>query len=125
VSRSITSTTRRQGFVGPDEPFLHEWSQTLPADARVGFSILNLTGQTVRYLQRWDSDRSTIQYLPHGKRGLLNFLASLTILRNCTVTEVPFEVQLDRNQMQKRGAVKLLLVSLLCLCFPRVPPLNH
>lgn len=104
--RSTVSTNRRQGFVGLDEPFLHEWSQTLPADARVGFSVLNLTGQTIRYLQRWESGRSTISYIAHGKRGMLNFLASLTILKNCAVAEVPFEVQLDHFQRRNKQAVR-------------------
>jgi hypothetical protein len=53
---------------------------------KVGFSLYNLTGQPLRYLQQWEGGVKTIQYLDDGQRGLLNFIASTTLVRNNQVS---------------------------------------
>ena len=78
-------------YAAPATCIKHVFSAPLQDDTKVGFSIENLTGQPLRYLQRWENGRKTIQYLDHGQRGLLNFLASTTVLRN----NKPYTVQLD------------------------------
>ena len=77
----------------------HVFSAPLKENTKVGFSIENLTGQSLRYLQRWENGRKTIQYLEHGQRGLLNFLASTTVLRN----NKPHTVQLDDTDTDTNG----------------------
>jgi hypothetical protein len=87
VSRrwSITST------IGDVE---HIETAPLDQNARVGFSIQNLTGYPIRYLQTWeDGNRMTVQYLQHGERGLLNFIASKTIIRDNEILEESFSSQ--------------------------------
>lgn len=64
---------------------------------RVGFSIHNLTGQPVRYLQQWEGGVKTVQYLNNGERGLLNFVASTTLIRNNLIVEETFNVQMEKN----------------------------
>lgn len=75
----------------------HRGGSSLDPKVRVGFSILNLTGQPVRYLQRWEGGKRSVQYINHGERGLLNFVASQTLIRNSKVVEETFGLQLDRN----------------------------
>jgi hypothetical protein len=66
----------------------------LPSAARVGFAILNLTGYPIRYFQVWENGSiRTIQYLDSGQRGLLNFIASKTLMRDNEIIEVQFDVQ--------------------------------
>lgn len=60
---------------------------------RVGFSILNLTGQPVRYLQHYGDGRNVIQYINDGERGLLNFVATQSLLKNNKPVEESFDVQ--------------------------------
>ena len=78
--------------------YLHLQSGALSSALRVGFSIYNLTGQAVRYLQQWEGGRRTIQYINDRERGLLNFIASYTSIRNGSAVEVPFDVQLDKGE---------------------------
>lgn len=75
----------------------HIKSSPLDPAFRVGFSVYNLTGQGIRYLQLWDGGRITIQYLNDKERGLLNFISSLSSIRNGTLVEVPFDVQLEKG----------------------------
>lgn len=75
----------------------HIQSSPLDPAFRVGFSVYNLTGQGIRYLQLWDGGRITIQYLNDKERGLLNFISSLSSIRNGTLVEVPFDVQLEKG----------------------------
>lgn len=71
----------------------HLATNPLPKDARVGFSVLNLTGYPIRYLQLWeDGHRQTVQYLQDGQRGLLNFIASNTLIRDNQVVEEAFSL---------------------------------
>jgi hypothetical protein len=75
----------------------HVPSNPLSATFRVGFSIQNLTGQPVRYLQQWEGGRRTVQYINNNERGLLNFVASKTLIRNNQIIEETFDVQMERN----------------------------
>lgn len=94
-----TSRDRSVTFGNSSEQFQqilidHVSTVPLPLKTRVGFSILNLTGYPVRYLQLWDNGNlRTIQYLESGERGLLNFIASKTLIRDNDVIEVQFDVQ--------------------------------
>jgi hypothetical protein len=72
----------------------HVLTMPLSLEARVGFSILNLTGYPIRYLQVWENGNvRTLQYLDSGKRGLLNFIASKTLMCDNEIIEVQFDVQ--------------------------------
>lgn len=82
----------RPGVVLQHLPF-----HTLSDDTRVGFSILNLTGQSVRYLQTGGGGRLVLQYIGHGQRGALNFVPSTTLIRNNQVLEEEFGVQRVRE----------------------------
>jgi hypothetical protein len=78
---------------GANGPYIeHHATQPLLREARVGFSILNLTGHPIRYLQHWDYRRKqTIEYLEDNERGLLNFIASNTVIRDNHIVEESFE----------------------------------
>jgi hypothetical protein len=78
----------------------HIPSSPIGMDFRVGFSIQNLTGQPVRYLQEWEGSRRTVQYLNHNERGLLNFVASKSVIRNNIAIEETFDVQLEHNTLR-------------------------
>lgn len=71
-------------------------SQTniLKDNIRVGFSMQNMTGQPVRYLQLWSDGNWIVQYINHNERGLLNFIASKTLIRNNKLVEEAFNVQM-------------------------------
>lgn len=76
------------------EAIEHVRSVPLHPQAKVGFSILNLTGYPIRYLQAWeDGQRTTCEYLQHGERGLLNFIASNTLIRDNVIVEESFSSQ--------------------------------
>lgn len=74
----------------------HIPSISLQPSLRVGFSVLNLTGQPIRYLQQWEGGKRTVQYLNTGERGLLNIVAAQTLIRNGRVVEETFEVQQEQ-----------------------------
>lgn len=86
-SSSVTTPVNRRLDHIPSNP--------LSATFRVGFSIQNLTGQPVRYLQQWEGGRRTVQYINNNERGLLNFVASKTLIRNNQVIEETFDVQME------------------------------
>lgn len=71
----------------------HQPSFVLSDDIRVGFSILNLSGQSIRYIQGGDEGKYSIFYLADSERGALNFLASTTLIRNNQIFEEEFTVQ--------------------------------
>jgi hypothetical protein len=71
----------------------HLLTSSIDAKLRVGFSILNLTGQPVRYLQQYVDGRNVIQYINDTERGLLNFVATQSHLKNNKPVEEPFDVQ--------------------------------
>jgi hypothetical protein len=53
-------------------------------------------------LQTYEDGKKTVQYLNSGERGILNFLASTTTIRNNQIVEEAFEVQQDRVQEEHR-----------------------
>lgn len=74
----------------------HQFGKPLPPEARPPFSLLNLTGQRMRYYQPFLHNRTeSVTYLRHGERGVLSFGATMTLLRNLTPVEVPFSVTHD------------------------------
>lgn len=84
----------RWSLISTIDDIEHVETPPLDLSARVGFSILNLTGYPIRYLQSWeDGHRMTVQYLQDGERGLLNFIASKTIIRDNEVVEESFTSQ--------------------------------
>ena len=93
VNRLNLSKTELQGIK-------HFKFPPLSDSARVGFSLRNLTGQPVRYLQTWigEGNLRTIEYLMHGETGLLNFIASTTKIRNSIIVEEAFGVQQDYHR---------------------------
>ena len=87
-----SDTFLRQG--GAVRTIEHVQSIPLHPEAKVGFSILNMTGYPIRYLQIWeDGNRMTCDYLQHGERGLLNFIASNTLIRDNDIVEESFSLQ--------------------------------
>ena len=81
----------------------HSVTKPLGHSARVGFSILNLTGQPLRYVQNISFAYATeVQYLEHNQRGLLNFVASKTSIRNNQIVEEQFG-HLKQEFLQRRG----------------------
>jgi hypothetical protein len=82
---------------------LHCQSHNLSKDVRVGFSIQNMTGQPLRYLQQWADGRWRVQYVNHNERSLLNFVASTTLIRNNQLIEEAFNVQMESFQDQNRS----------------------
>jgi hypothetical protein len=84
----------RWSLISTIDDIEHVETPPLDLSARVGFSILNLTGYPIRYLQSWeDGHRMTVQYLQDRERGLLNFIASKTIIRDNEVVEESFTSQ--------------------------------
>lgn len=86
----------------------HIPSYPLSNTFRVGFSIQNLTGQPVRYLQQWEGGKKTVQYINNGERGLLNFVASTTLIRNNQIVEETFDVQMEKQNNRNRNRKKLV-----------------
>jgi hypothetical protein len=96
LSQEITpqGDRNRCSIVSTIDDIEHVETPPLDSSARVGFSILNLTGYPIRYLQIWEEgNRMTVQYLQDGERGLLNFIASKTIIRDNVVIEQSFKSQ--------------------------------
>eukprot|EP01035_Chromulina_nebulosa_P017521 gene17521-23082_t len=88
------------------QAIIHCESQPLLDYVRVGFSIQNMTGQPVRYLQQWADGKWRVQYINHSERGLLNFIASTTLIRNNQLVEEAFNVQMEYGQDQNRSRNK-------------------
>ena len=86
----------------------HVFSPPLLDDMKVGYAIQNLTGQSLRYLQQWEGGIRTIQYLEHNQRGLLNFLASTTVVRNNEIVQC----DADAARVKKRVAGKRLALQI-------------
>eukprot|EP00981_Chlorochromonas_danica_P005995 scaffold1244_cov162-Ochromonas_danica.AAC.31 len=92
---------------GASDKIDHIPSNPLPSSFRVGFSIINLTGQPMRYLHQLVGDKKVVQYLNNNERGLLNINATQTLIRNGRIVEDKFEVQQEhmaslRTRSQKK-----------------------
>ncbi len=72
----------------------HQMCASVPPDTRLAFSLLNSTGQEIRYFQPLENDLTRhLQYLQTSSRGMLIFGATMTTIRNGKVEEVPFPGQ--------------------------------
>lgn len=69
----------------------HVKSASLSMQDRVAFSLANLTGETIRYHQKVEESSTFIHYLDHFEAKALSFPATISIVRNMKVVEVPFE----------------------------------
>jgi hypothetical protein len=118
LNRSVHRRTASAAFSAPR----HVKTSNLSLNARVGFSIFNLTGQPLRYLHMHDEvdHHITVRYLSSGNRGRLNFLASKTLIRNRAVVEEKFEdtrVQNDGHQSMSRDVnIGNLIALQICGC---------
>jgi hypothetical protein len=106
-SLSLSNTNPMNVMVGAKID--HFRSFNLHPSVRVGFSLLNLTGQSLRYLQQWEGGKQTVQYLNDGERGLLNFVPSQTLIRNSNIVEETFDVQQGKNERKKLVGNRLAL----------------
>ncbi|CAN0459065.1 unnamed protein product, partial [Ectocarpus sp. 12 AP-2014] len=90
----------------PRFPVCHEFYAPLALESRMSFTILNLTGQRMRYFQpRAGEETRRLQYLRDGERGVLLFTATMTVVRNGRVQEVPFDMQTEALGLgDRRGA---------------------
>jgi hypothetical protein len=75
----------------------HHVPKPLQSDDRVAFSMLNLTGQRIRIHQRsGESDvlahekTTVVTYLGHSESTKLEFEATVSVIRNLQVVDVPF-----------------------------------
>jgi len=74
---------------------IHEKVTTLQSSDRVAFSLINLTGQTIRYhCLRLDQgkNKTLIAYLDNLKACALQFPATRTVIRNLKIVEVTSDV---------------------------------
>ena len=74
----------------------HQIPEPLNSDERISFSLLNLTGQRIhihQLLRRFESkeDRSSlVTYLQHSEATRLEFQATVSMIQNLRLVEVPF-----------------------------------
>lgn len=95
VGARIEDTIRTQN--GVDIQVLHEIPKPLKKQDRVAFSMRNLTGQKIRVHQQTDrttesalAEPAVVTYLNHAQTMGLNFSATISIIRNLNVVEVPY-----------------------------------
>ncbi|CAM9189340.1 unnamed protein product, partial [Hapterophycus canaliculatus] len=90
----------------------HEFCAPLPLESRMSFTILNLTGQRARYFQpRAGEETRRLQYLRDGERGVLLFTATMTVVRNGRVQEVPFDTQTEAFDLRDHRGVTLPTIA--------------
>jgi hypothetical protein len=82
---------------GLEVKVLHEIPKPLKRDDRVAFSLRNLTGQKIRIHQQTDrssdsavSKPAIITYLNQGESMGLTFAATISIIKNLSIVEVPY-----------------------------------
>ena len=88
---------------------IHEIPKQLKSEDRVAFSLRNLTGQRIRIHQQSnfsndDSRPVVVTYLNQGESSGLTFAATISIVKNLQIIEVPypgFEVSNDRDKQQQ------------------------
>ncbi|KAG7355258.1 vacuolar-sorting-associated protein 13 C-terminal domain containing protein [Nitzschia inconspicua] len=76
---------------------IHEMPNPLRDNDRVAFSLKNLTGQQIRIHQQSDLTNGTlmgkpvvVSYLDQGESMGLTFAATISVVKNLTVVEVPY-----------------------------------
>lgn len=96
---------------GAEREILHLPSQCLNDSMKVGFSILNATGQSLRYLVDHGEARKVVRYLRDGQRGILNFPATLFLIRNNSVYEEAFDVQRESESADRYDRLRRMRVG--------------
>ncbi len=90
----LDSTDPRDEEINSNVVITHQTCASLPPDTRLAFSLLNSTGQEVRYFQPLENDSTRcLQYLQTSSCGMLIFGATMTTIHNGKVEEVPFPEQ--------------------------------
>ena len=100
------------GIDGRNMNIIHEIPKPLKAEDRVAFSMRNLTGQRIRIHQQsnFSSNSSkpvVVTYLNQGESTGLTFAATISVVKNMRVVEVPypgFEVSKCKTS-QKQGSL--------------------
>jgi hypothetical protein len=93
---------------GPVLNVYHEIPKPIPDGGRTAFSFRNLTGQKIRIHQLVGSgstteSKSVVAYLDHQETTTLSFDATISVIRNLSIVEVPFP-GLQNSQRTDRGA---------------------
>lgn len=98
---------RRSDKAYGDNEENHVLAQILDHDEKVGFSLKNITGQSIRYIQAQShSYNKEINYLVDGESGYLNFAASEKVIRNFDVVEEAFNVQREITDIKSNTQLK-------------------
>lgn len=86
----------------------HEIPKPIPTDGRTAFSFRNLTGQKIRIHQLADvgtgdsrTSRSVVAYLDHHETTTLSFDATISVIRNLGIEEVPFPGLQNSNRIDR------------------------
>ena len=98
---------------GNEVTVLHEIPKPLKRDDRVAFSLRNLTGQKIRIHQQTDLacastfDKSAIiTYLNQTESMGLTFAATISVIKNLTIVEVPYPgLPNSRSSNQNQGSL--------------------
>jgi hypothetical protein len=84
-------------FDGKRQSVLHETPKPLKRDDRVAFSLHNMTGQKIRIHQQADASAeigtnkpTIVTYLNQAESVGLTFAATISIIKNLTIEEVPY-----------------------------------
>lgn len=93
---------------------LHEIPKPLKSEDRVAFSLRNLTGQKVRVHQQTDKTTESalkkpavVTYLNQTETMGLTFAATISVIKNMTVVEVPYPgLPNSSNSGQNQGSLK-------------------
>jgi len=80
---------------GPALVIRHEIPKPISSDGRTAFSFRNLTGQKIRIHQLLgqgssSASKSVVAYLDHEETTTLSFDATISVIRNLSIVEVPF-----------------------------------
>lgn len=80
---------------GPTLSIRHELPKPIPKGGRSAFSFRNLTGQKIRIHQLVGKgpsaqSESVVAYLDHNETTTLSFDATISVIRNLRIVEVPF-----------------------------------
>ena len=80
---------------GPALSIRHQIPKPIPSEGRTAFSFRNLTGQKIRIHQltapgNSNTSKSVVAYLEHHETTTLSFDATISVIRNLNIVEVPF-----------------------------------
>jgi hypothetical protein len=105
---ALVSDELHTGEGGPVLYVNHEIPKPILAGGRTAFSFRNLTGQKIRIHQLVGSghtaeSKSVVAYLDHQETTTLSFDATISVIRNLSIVDVPFP-GLPSSQRTERGA---------------------